>query len=162
LSIMSWQLTTLPACLNSSRTWPSVVLCDRLPTYSFVAIISFCCGRRPQWKFPMDSGFRLSPSKHARLIIYQSHCERLLSVSRVDNMPGSHKSNDKVHNVRPRQFPPPSATEASVAIPAIGHVAVESRGWCCSRDQKASLDSPMFFPVASFLPPNSAQIGKTV
>jgi hypothetical protein len=46
--------------------------------------------------FPMDSGFRLSPSKQARLIIYQSHCERLLSDSWVDNMPGRHKRNDKV------------------------------------------------------------------
>ena len=52
LSMMSSQLTTLPACLNMSSICPSVVLNDRLPTNSFVAIgvvvISFCCGRRPQ------------------------------------------------------------------------------------------------------------------
>src|ERR1035437_2886353 len=35
-------------------------------------------------------------------------------------MPDSHKSNDKVDNVRPRQFSPRSTTEVSVAIPAIG------------------------------------------
>ena len=93
--MMSWQLTTLPDCLNRSRIWTSVVLGDRLPTYSFVAIISFCCGRRSQWKFSMGSSFRLSPSKHARLIIYQSHCEWLLSASWVENRPCSLKSNHK-------------------------------------------------------------------
>ena len=62
----------------------------------------------------MDSGFRLSPSKHARLIIHQSHCERLLSANWFDDRPGRHKSNDKVDHVRPRQFPPPSTTAASV------------------------------------------------
>src|SRR5579862_1782730 len=38
LSMMSWQLVTLPDCLNSSRIWLSVVFGDRLPTYSFVAM----------------------------------------------------------------------------------------------------------------------------
>src|SRR5476651_2665748 len=38
LSMMRTQLTTLPDCLNKSETWLSVVLGDRFPTYSFVAI----------------------------------------------------------------------------------------------------------------------------
>jgi hypothetical protein len=51
----------------------------------------------------MDSGFKLSPSKHARLIIYQPHCEQLLSNSWIENRPGRQKSNDKVNHVQPAQ-----------------------------------------------------------
>jgi hypothetical protein len=94
----------------------------------------------------MDSGFRLSPSKHARLIIYPSHWERLLSASWVDNMPGrlkSNEKNDKVDIARPSRahFPPPDLAARSLPIPAAktatriscyscdqGYLAVESRG----------------------------------
>ena len=41
LSTMRLQLVTLPAVLNRSSTSPSVVLKDRLPTNSLVAIVCF-------------------------------------------------------------------------------------------------------------------------